>query len=217
MWNKLIGKISLFNFIFRYFSCKQCVENVSRSNCPVCLGDIHTSRYPCHIPDCGHLLHKTCFDQLVSFTISGEGRWVFISSLQFIYLFRFNVLLFNYTSQLASGHYVCPTCQTSMIDMTKLWEYLDTQAQNLPVPKSHENSIVDIFCNDCFKVCSKLPSLLDFLFLFWILFSLSVSSNRRWNSILLDWNVPIVVDIIQRRTLKAEALLSLAQKVLSPD
>lgn len=36
--------------------------------------------------------------------------------------------------------------------MTKLWEYLDTQAQNLPVPKSHENSIVDIFCNDCFKV-----------------------------------------------------------------
>lgn len=55
-------------------------------------------------------------------------------------------------SQLASGHYVCPTCQTSMIDMTKLWDYLDTQAQNLPVPKSHENSIVDIFCNDCFKV-----------------------------------------------------------------
>ncbi|XP_031623134.1 RING finger and CHY zinc finger domain-containing protein 1 [Contarinia nasturtii] len=94
----------------------RCVENVSRSNCPVCLGDIHTSRYPCHIPDCGHLLHKTCFDQL-----------------------------------LASGHYVCPTCQMSMIDMTKLWEYLDTQAQNLPVPKSHENSIVDIFCNDCFK------------------------------------------------------------------
>lgn len=42
------------------------MENVSRSNCPVCLGDIHTSRYPCHIPDCGHLLHKTCFDQLVS-------------------------------------------------------------------------------------------------------------------------------------------------------
>lgn len=39
-----------------------------------------------------------------------------------------------------------------MIDMTKLWDYLDTQAQSLPVPKSHENSIVDIFCNDCFKV-----------------------------------------------------------------
>lgn len=58
----------------------------------------------------------------------------------------------HFIIQLASGHYVCPTCQTSMIDMTKLWDYLDTQAQNLPVPKSHENSIVDIFCNDCFKV-----------------------------------------------------------------
>lgn len=46
----------------------KCVENISRSNCPVCLGDIHTSRIPCHIPDCGHLLHKTCFDQLVSGT-----------------------------------------------------------------------------------------------------------------------------------------------------
>lgn len=62
--------------------------------------------------------------------------------------------LISFHLQLASGHYVCPTCQTSMIDMTKLWDYLDTQAQNLPVPKSHENSIVDIFCNDCFKVCN---------------------------------------------------------------
>lgn len=44
----------------------RCVENISRSNCPVCLGAIHTSRIPCHIPDCGHLLHKMCFDQLVN-------------------------------------------------------------------------------------------------------------------------------------------------------
>ncbi|KOB73020.1 putative vitellogenin [Operophtera brumata] len=43
----------------------RCVENVSRSNCPVCLEDIHTSRIPCHIPDCGHLLHRPCFEQLL--------------------------------------------------------------------------------------------------------------------------------------------------------
>lgn len=54
--------------------------------------------------------------------------------------------------QLASGHYVCPTCQTSMIDMKKLWDYLDAQAVNIPVPKSYQNSNVNIFCNDCFKV-----------------------------------------------------------------
>lgn len=94
----------------------RCVENISRSNCPVCLGDIHTSRIPCHIPDCGHLLHKMCFDQL-----------------------------------LASGHYVCPTCQTSIIDMTKMWEYLDAQALMMPVPKIYEDRYLNIFCNDCHK------------------------------------------------------------------
>ncbi|KAH8391746.1 hypothetical protein KR215_001500, partial [Drosophila sulfurigaster] len=94
----------------------RCVENISRSHCPVCLGDIHTSRIPCHIPDCGHLLHKMCFDQL-----------------------------------LASGHYTCPTCQTSLIDMTALWEYLDAQALRMPVPLKYENQRVHIFCNDCHK------------------------------------------------------------------
>ncbi|XP_050321732.1 myb-like protein I isoform X2 [Bactrocera neohumeralis] len=94
----------------------RCVENISRSHCPVCLGDIHTSRIPCHIPDCGHLLHKTCFDQLLN-----------------------------------SGHYTCPICQTSLIDMTALWEYLDAQAVSLPVPKKYENQRIHIFCNDCHK------------------------------------------------------------------
>lgn len=103
-------------FSFLIFLLK-CVENISRSHCPVCLGDIHTSRIPCHIPDCGHLLHKMCFDQL-----------------------------------LASGHYTCPTCQTSLIDMTALWDYLDAQALRMPVPLKYENQRVHIFCNDCHKV-----------------------------------------------------------------
>ncbi|XP_063222158.1 RING finger and CHY zinc finger domain-containing protein 1 isoform X2 [Bacillus rossius redtenbacheri] len=44
----------------------RCIENVSRSNCPVCLEHIHTSRIPCHIPSCGHLLHRPCFEQMVA-------------------------------------------------------------------------------------------------------------------------------------------------------
>ncbi|XP_050518309.1 RING finger and CHY zinc finger domain-containing protein 1 isoform X2 [Diabrotica virgifera virgifera] len=44
----------------------KCVENVSRSNCPICLDDIHTSRIACHIPPCGHLLHRPCFESLLS-------------------------------------------------------------------------------------------------------------------------------------------------------
>ncbi|XP_053662904.1 RING finger and CHY zinc finger domain-containing protein 1 [Anopheles marshallii] len=94
----------------------RCVENVSRSNCPVCLDDIHTSRIPCHIPDCGHLLHRTCFEELLS-----------------------------------SGHYACPTCQTSMMDMNQLWEYLDAEVAATPMPKEYANYYVDILCKDCHK------------------------------------------------------------------
>lgn len=124
----------------------RCVENVSRSNCPVCLEDIHTSRIPCHIPgnffyfinkngranffigisiisDCGHLLHRTCFEELLS-----------------------------------SGHYACPTCQTSMMDMKQLWEYLDTEVSSTPMPKEYDDFFVDILCRDCHKVSEK-PSL----------------------------------------------------------
>ncbi|XP_011304250.1 RING finger and CHY zinc finger domain-containing protein 1 [Fopius arisanus] len=44
----------------------KCVENVSRDNCPVCLEDLHTSRIACHIPNCGHLIHTTCYNQLTN-------------------------------------------------------------------------------------------------------------------------------------------------------
>uniref|UniRef100_A0A8C6UAC6 Ring finger and CHY zinc finger domain containing 1 n=1 Tax=Neogobius melanostomus TaxID=47308 RepID=A0A8C6UAC6_9GOBI len=43
----------------------KCVENVSRQNCPVCMEDIHTSRIGAHVLPCGHLLHKTCFDDML--------------------------------------------------------------------------------------------------------------------------------------------------------
>lgn len=95
----------------------QCVENVSRANCPVCLEDIHTSRIPCHIPMCGHLLHRTCFEQL-----------------------------------LQAGHYACPICKTSLMDMTQLWKYLDQQVANTPMPSEYKDYIVYILCKDCHKV-----------------------------------------------------------------
>ncbi|XP_058632577.1 RING finger and CHY zinc finger domain-containing protein 1 isoform X4 [Onychostoma macrolepis] len=43
---------------------QECVENVSRQNCPVCMEDIHTSRIGAHVLPCGHLLHKTCFEDM---------------------------------------------------------------------------------------------------------------------------------------------------------
>lgn len=43
----------------------RCVEKMSRTNCPICLEDIHTSRIPSHIPSCGHLIHRTCFNSFI--------------------------------------------------------------------------------------------------------------------------------------------------------
>lgn len=43
----------------------KCVEKSSRSDCPICYEDIHTSRIPSHVPPCGHLLHSSCFTKLL--------------------------------------------------------------------------------------------------------------------------------------------------------
>lgn len=39
----------------------RCIEKSSRSNCPICLEDLHTSLVPCQVLKCGHLLHQTCY------------------------------------------------------------------------------------------------------------------------------------------------------------
>jgi len=43
----------------------KCISNTSHNNCPVCLEDIHTSRVEAHLPPCSHLLHITCYKQMV--------------------------------------------------------------------------------------------------------------------------------------------------------
>ncbi|XP_053116837.1 RING finger and CHY zinc finger domain-containing protein 1 isoform X2 [Hemicordylus capensis] len=43
----------------------KCIENVSRQDCPICLEDIHTSRVGAHVLPCGHLLHRTCYEDLL--------------------------------------------------------------------------------------------------------------------------------------------------------
>ncbi|XP_057671569.1 RING finger and CHY zinc finger domain-containing protein 1-like isoform X1 [Diorhabda carinulata] len=94
----------------------KCVENVSRSNCPICFEDIHTSRIACHIPPCGHLLHGPCYEEL-----------------------------------LGNGLYACPICQTSLMDMQRLWKHYDMEIANTPMPPEYRNYYVEILCKDCHK------------------------------------------------------------------
>ncbi|XP_028403667.1 RING finger and CHY zinc finger domain-containing protein 1-like [Dendronephthya gigantea] len=43
----------------------KCLEKSSRNNCAICLEDIHTSTIAAQVPKCGHLIHSTCFSDLL--------------------------------------------------------------------------------------------------------------------------------------------------------
>lgn len=89
--------------------------------------------------------------------------------------------MFSPAQQLSSGHYACPTCQTSMMDMNQLWEFLDAEVAATPMPKEYENYFVDILCKDCHKVrralqhCTHIPVFLGVN----VLVAVIVSRNRR--------------------------------------
>ena len=104
--------------ILMYF---QCIENLSRSNCPICQEDIHTSREPSQIPPCNHLIHKSCFDQLVR-----------------------------------SGHFFCPVCAHSLVDMTEMWGLYDQHIKDTPLPPLYENLFCKIYCRDCLETTDAL-------------------------------------------------------------
>lgn len=54
--------------------------------------------------------------------------------------------------QSSNNSFSGPTCQSSMLDMKQLWEYLDSEVLATPMPKEYENYFVDILCKDCHKV-----------------------------------------------------------------
>ncbi|XP_039272006.2 RING finger and CHY zinc finger domain-containing protein 1-like [Styela clava] len=43
----------------------KCVEKSSKSNCPVCLEDMHTSTESLKVPSCGHLIHQKCYSVML--------------------------------------------------------------------------------------------------------------------------------------------------------
>ena len=58
--------VSIENF-FREINFKKFLQNYVYTFIflIVCQEDLHTSKEPCQIPPCHHLIHKTCFDQLI--------------------------------------------------------------------------------------------------------------------------------------------------------
>jgi len=43
-----------------------CINRASKADCPICLDNLHHSRDELCVPRCGHLIHKKCYDSLLS-------------------------------------------------------------------------------------------------------------------------------------------------------
>lgn len=149
----------------------QCVENVSHANCPVCLEDIHTSRIPCHIPDCGHLLHRTCFEDL-----------------------------------LHSGHYACPTCQVSLLDMTDLWSFLDSEVSLTPMPPEYKDYKAEILCKDCHEVSTY--------YICWWLFNSYVLFQFLWKN-YITFHLLLRLIILLERNISINSKICICMKIIN--
>ncbi|KAF5272921.1 hypothetical protein FQR65_LT04850 [Abscondita terminalis] len=44
----------------------KCVEDCGNGDCPLCAEFLKTSRIELHVPKCGHLIHKSCYEQLIN-------------------------------------------------------------------------------------------------------------------------------------------------------
>ncbi|KAG0711017.1 RING finger and CHY zinc finger domain-containing protein 1 [Chionoecetes opilio] len=104
-------------------TCRRCacIVKMGKANCPVCLEDIHTSRNVSHIPPCSHLIHRPCFDDLIS-----------------------------------AGFYACPVCGSSMLKMDEVWESLDEEIQDTPMPGEYSDLYCKVVCRDCNEECMAM-------------------------------------------------------------
>lgn len=50
-----------------------------------------------------------------------------------------------------AGHYACPLCGVSMMDMKPLWEQMDQEIVSTPMPEEYRNVQLYILCKDCHK------------------------------------------------------------------
>ncbi|XP_070195947.1 RING finger and CHY zinc finger domain-containing protein 1-like isoform X2 [Littorina saxatilis] len=52
---------------------------------------------------------------------------------------------------LRKGHYACPTCNQSMVDMDNVWKDMDEEMKDVDMPEEYRDLDVVITCRDCHK------------------------------------------------------------------
>ncbi|KAK7502165.1 hypothetical protein BaRGS_00006529 [Batillaria attramentaria] len=56
-----------------------------------------------------------------------------------------------YKDLFKAGHFACPNCNQSMINMTDVWKEVDREVSETEMPEEYRNVTVDIICRDCQK------------------------------------------------------------------
>ena len=51
----------------------------------------------------------------------------------------------------SNGHYACPLCGVSMMNMTDVWKIYDKEIAETPMPEEYQDLYANIQCRDCLK------------------------------------------------------------------
>lgn len=96
-----------------------CIENVTKDVCPICRLDLFNSTESLSVLKCGHYMHQNCMNFMLN------QKKLSLTSLR------------------------CPTCQKTIVDLSKHWAMMDLEIENVPMPEEYINETRNIICNDC--------------------------------------------------------------------
>ena len=51
----------------------------------------------------------------------------------------------------SNGHYACPVCGVSMMNMSDVWRIYDQEIAETPMPEEYSDLLASITCRDCSK------------------------------------------------------------------
>lgn len=131
----------------KQFHCEQCGicrvdgrENFFHcSKCDMCLSVSLKESHKC----VEKVTHANCSVCLEDLHTSREG----LSVLNCGHITHQKCL----RSLLKSGHYACPLCCHSMVDMANTWSHLDNEIAHCEMPEEYRNRLIVVLCRDCHK------------------------------------------------------------------
>ena len=121
----------------RFFHCEKCDICLPKELEPKHKCTEQISRGNC--PICLEGIHTSPF----------KANWHVPSCGHFIHMTCFKDLV-------KGGHYSCPVCQKSVLNMEAVWRSKDEEIVATPMPPEYANYFIGILCRDCHQESSVL-------------------------------------------------------------